>query len=158
MVRIRRANKADAEKLTEIQRYTFRHDNERKPLGCVLEGPHGHDSVAWNKQMIRDAYYYVIEYDGRVIGGVIVFAGRTAHCELGRIYVDPSVQNRGIGQQAMRLVFNEFPQDTLWTVGTPEWAFSNHRFYESIGFHKVRETPVDPDLGWAGFEYERRSG
>jgi GNAT superfamily N-acetyltransferase len=108
--------------------------------------------------MIRDAYYYVIEYDGRMVGGIIVFAAGATQYDLGRIYVDPSVQNRGIGKHAMRLVFSEFPREVLWTVGTPEWASSNHRFYESIGFHKVRETPVDPDLGWAGFEYERRSG
>jgi GNAT superfamily N-acetyltransferase len=158
MIRIRKAKQEDAEQLTDIQIRTFRHDNMRKPRGCSLQGPPGHDSVAWNARMIRDVWYYVIEYDGRTVGGIIVFGTGSAHYDLGRIFVEPDLQNRGIGKQAMQLVFSEFPRDALWTVGTPEWAISNHRFYESIGFHKVGETPVDPDLGWAGFEYERHAG
>jgi len=51
-------------------------------------------------------------------------------------------------------MFERFPGAERWTVGTPSWAVRNHHFYEKVGFAKVRETDVDPDLGWSGFEYE----
>jgi predicted N-acetyltransferase YhbS len=155
MVAVRTANESDAVKLTEIQSRTFQDDNRRKPKGVSQVGPPGYDSVEWNRQMIRDTHYFVIEDTGRMVGGIIVFAIDVTHYDVGRIFVEPRFQNYGIGKQAMRLVFRELPQEALWTVGTPEWAYSNHRFYQRIGFRKVRETEVDPDLGWAGFEYEK---
>jgi len=75
--------------------------------------------------------------------------------EFGRIYVDPDVQDRGVGQEAMRLMFEAFPEARKWTVGTPSWAIRNQHVYEKVGFVRVRETAVDPQLGWSGVEYER---
>ena len=39
--------------------------------------------------------------------------------------------------------------------GTPSWAVRNQHFYGKMGFVGVRETEVDPTLGWSGVEYER---
>jgi len=77
------------------------------------------------------------------------------HYELGRIYVDPDFQNQGIGQQAVKLMFRAFPEVNRWTLGTPSWAIRNQHFYEKLGFEKLGETEVDPNLGWSGIEYER---
>jgi ribosomal protein S18 acetylase RimI-like enzyme len=77
------------------------------------------------------------------------------HYELGRIYVDPDFQNRGIGQQAVRQMFGAFPEAQEWTLGTPSWAIRNQHFYEKMGFVKVREAEIDLDLGRSGIEYER---
>jgi len=46
------------------------------------------------------------------------------HYELGRIYVDLNLQNRGIGQQAARQVFGAFPEAQEWTLGTPSKTIS----------------------------------
>ncbi len=76
------------------------------------------------------------------------------HFEVGRIWIDPDYQNRGIGQAAMRAMFRLHPEVRLWTLGTPSWAVRNQHFYEELGFIQVRETDIDPDLGWSGIEYE----
>jgi GNAT superfamily N-acetyltransferase len=68
--------------------------------------------------------------------------------------VDPDFQNRGIGQQAVRQMFDAFPEARKWILGTPSWAIRNQHFYEKMGFVKIRETEIDPNLGWAGVEYE----
>jgi N-acetylglutamate synthase-like GNAT family acetyltransferase len=69
--------------------------------------------------------------------------------------VDLYFQNRDIGQQAVKQMFEALPDADKWTVGTPSWAVRNQHFYEKMGFVKVRETEVDPH--WAGVEYEKRA-
>ena len=139
MVRIESATLGDVEKLTEIQTRTFDDDNKWKPSGCSLEGPPGYDSVDWNAGWIVRTPYYRIVFDGQIVGGLIVFDLGEGCYELGRIWVDPDFQNRGIGQHAVRLVFETFPEATRWTVGTPSWAVRNQHFYEKVGFVKVGE-------------------
>jgi len=156
MIAIKRATAADAVELTAIQARTFQDHNVRKPPGCSMEGPPGYDSIEWNAARIAETPYFKILQDGRIGGGIIVFDMGHGHCELGRIYVDPTFQDHGIGQAAMRQVFDAFPDAHRWTLGTPKWAVRNQHFYEKLGFVKVRETEVDPHLGWSGVEYEKR--
>jgi ribosomal protein S18 acetylase RimI-like enzyme len=155
MIEIKRATPMDAEKLTQVQTCTFQDDNQRKPPGCSMEGPPGYDSVGWNTRWIGRTPYYKILSGGQIVGGLIVFDLGQGRYELGRIYVDPACQNQGIGQQAIAWMFRAFPDAVQWTVGTPGWAKRNQHFYEKMGFVRVRETAVDPDLGWTGIEYEK---
>ena len=154
MTKIEEATLDDVVTLTEIQACTFQDDNKLKPSGCSMEGPPGYDSVDWNTEWIGKTPYYKILLDGQIVGGIIVFDMGQGHYELGRIYVDPGVQNRGIGQQAVRQMFEAFPSAVKWTLGTPSWAIRNQHFYEKMGFVRIRETEVDPHLGWSGIEYE----
>ncbi len=141
MIRFERATPADAEVLTAVQVRTFDDDSRRflnKPRG----GPPGYDSVQWQRMIMqRAAAYYKIVADDVVIGGMIVFNMGGGHYELGRIYLDPAHQDRGIGQQAMRFVEQAHPQAKRWTLDTPLWATRNHYFYEKLGYRRVRETP-----------------
>ncbi len=155
MIEIERATTGDAARLTRVQTRTFEDDNQRKPPGCSMEGPPGYDSVDWNTRWIKKTPYFKILSGSQIVGGLIVFDLGEGRYELGRIYVDPDCQNRGIGQQAVAWMFEAFPQATRWTVGTPGWARRNQHFYEKMGFVRVRETAVDPDLGWSGIEYEK---
>jgi len=111
-----------------------------------MGGPPGYDSVDWNADWIAKTPYYKILCDGQIVGEIIVFDIGRGHYELGRIYIDPDVQNRGIGQQAVKQMFEAFPEAVKWTLGTPSWAIRNRHFYEKMGFVKVRETEVDPNL------------
>ena len=51
---------------------------------------------------------------------------------------------------------HEFDEPTICQIRV-SWAVRNQHFYEKMGFVKVRETEVDPNLGWAGVEYEKRT-
>ena len=154
-ITIERATREDAEELTEIQTRTFKDDNKLKPPGCIMGGPPGYDSVDWNAGWIAKTPYFKILFDGQIVGGIIVFDMGQGCYEVGRIYVDPDLQNRRIGQQALKLMFRAFPEARKWILGTPGWAIRNQHFYEKMGFVKLRETEVDPDLGWSGVEYEK---
>ena len=155
MIEIRKATLGDAARLTKIQTRTFQDDNKWKAPGCSMEGPPGYDSVDWNAEQIAKTPYYKILSGDLIVGGIIVYDMSEGHYELGRIFIDPYAQNRGIGQEAVRLMFDAFPEAGMWTLGTPSWAIRNQHFYEKMGFVRVRETEVDPNLGWSGIEYER---
>jgi len=155
MTIIEKATLEDAVRLTETQTRTFQDDNKLKPPGCSMEGPPGYDSVDWNAGWIEKTSYFKILFDGQIVGGIIVFKLKEGYYELGRLWVDPDFQNQGIGQQAVRQMFDAFPEARKWTLGTPSWAIRNQHFYEKMGFVRVRETEVAPDLGWSGIEYEK---
>jgi ribosomal protein S18 acetylase RimI-like enzyme len=154
MVELINAYKSDVEILTEIQIRTFVDDNKHKPPGCSLEGPPGYNSLKWNAYWIEHTPYYKIVHQEQIIGGLILFGLGQQHFEVGRIWVDPELQNQGIGQAAMQKMFERHPHIRKWTLGTPSWATRNQHFYEKLGFVKIRETEVDPNLGWSGIEYE----
>lgn len=158
MVELMKAHKRDVEALTEIQIRTFVDDNKLKPPGCSLEGPPGYNSVKWNSHWIQHTPYYKILSNGQIVGGLILFDRGDEHFEVGRIWVDPDYQNQGIGQAAMREMFSLHPDVKKWSLGTPSWAIRNQNFYEKMGFARVRETEVDPNLGWSGVEYELMCG
>ena len=154
MVELKNASKNDVEILTEIQVRTFVDDNKLKPPGSCMAGPPGYDAVDWNAQWVEKTPYYKILYCGQIVGGLILFDLGGGQFEVGRIWVDPAYQNKGIGQAALREMFSLHPDVEKWTLGTPSWAHRNQHVYEKIGFVKIRETEVDPNLGWSGLEYE----
>ena len=136
MVEIEKASLQDVERLTEIQTRTFKDDNKLKPPGCIMGGTSGYYSVDWNNGGIAKTPYYKILLDGQIVGGIIVFDMGQGCYEVGRIYVDPDLQNRRIGQQAIKLMFRAFPAARKWILGTPSWAIRNQHFYEKMGFEK----------------------
>lgn len=158
MIEIRKVGPADVLRLTETQTRTFDDDSKNKPPGCGMEGPLGYDSVDWSAGWLGQTPYFKILAADRIVGGIIVFDMGSGHYELGRIWVDPEVQNQGIGQLAMQQLFAAFPDAWKWTLGTPVWVVRNQHFYEKMGSMKVGVTEVDPHLGWAGVEYERICG
>jgi GNAT superfamily N-acetyltransferase len=96
--------------------------------------------------MMQRATYYKILDDKRIIGGFIVFNQGGGVCHLGRIYLDPDFQDRGIGGQAIEFIEKLFPAAKKWTLDTPSWAVRNHHFYEKHGYVKVGEQPLGPDM------------
>ncbi len=154
MVELKRALENDVKALVKTQISAFDDDNKLKPPGCSMEGPPGYDSADWNIHWIQDTPYYKILSAGQIVGGLILFNGGEAHFEVGRILIDPEYQNQGIGGSAMQAMFSQHPDVKKWTLGTPSWAIWVQHFYEKMGFTKIRETEIDPILGWSGIEYQ----
>lgn len=150
-VTFEKATLNDVPALVEVQTRCF-DDDSRRFAGAESGGPPGYDSEEWQIEMIhRSTAYLKIVEDGRIIGGMIIFRMRpdtrgsahSDHYELGRIYLDPDCQNRGIGTLAMRHIEEVFPKVKRWTLGTPVWATRNHHFYEKVGYQRVGEADGD---------------
>jgi GNAT superfamily N-acetyltransferase len=99
---------------------------------------------------MRIGDYYTIVLGEEIVGGLIVFRKAPREYELGRIFVDPDFQNRGIGAQAFEFLWQEFPLARRWTLGTPAWNRRTRHFYRKVGFDEVGEDAHE------GILFERR--
>ena len=157
------ATAEDAEDLTVLQAVTFFDDRKRMPSEHIapespVEGPDGCRSVEWNRRVIENprTRYYKAEVGGRLIGGLILLDVGDGVWELGRIFVDPDVQDRGYGKQIIRAMYRSHPDVECWRLGTPEWASRNRHFYEQMGFTEAELIPPGDNVPWSSIGYENR--
>ena len=142
------AEPADAERLARVSERAFHSD-----IHCGaprLGGPPGYKSADWQKKMMEVGDYFKIIVEGGIVGGILVFRKERLRYEVGRIFVDPDFQNRGIGTQAFDFLWQEFPLAKRWTLGTPKWNRRTRHFYAKVGFAEIGED------GHGGVLLERR--
>ena len=136
-IQFRKAKPSDAEALARASERAFHSDIHCGASG--IGGPPGYDSAAWQTKIMRVGDYYTILADQRIVGGIIVFRKKTREYELGRIFVDPDVQNQGIGTEAFAFLWKTYPLAKRWTLGTPAWNRRTRHFYKKVGFVEVGE-------------------
>lgn len=151
MIRYEPAQSEDAQTLAGISALAF--DGDIHYGAPDPGGPPGYDSPVWQRKMMQIAAYYKILSDYRIIGGFILFKQGNDGMELGRIFIDPEFQNRGIGADACRFMEATFSKINRWKLETPKWNHRNHHFYEKMGYVKVGEIPAGD--GPAQYRYEK---
>jgi GNAT superfamily N-acetyltransferase len=149
MLKFEKARSKDAEALARASERAF-HSDVHCGAPTPEGGPPGYRSAAWQARMMRISDYYRIVHDGKIVGGIIVFRKGTREYELGRIFVDPDVQNQGIGTAAFEFLWETYPLAKRWTLGTPAWNRRTRHFYKKVGFSEI-----GPD-GHGGILFERR--
>lgn len=131
----------EAPVLSAIQKEAFRPLYER----YHDEGnPHLRGEEDITKRLGRtDFRCYTIREDGEIVGGIFYkCAGRTIFvdplrhddCYLGRIFIRPDRQGRGIAKVAIRMTMAEFPDARRFWVDYPADLEKNRRCYERCGF------------------------
>lgn len=63
---------------------------------------------------------------------------------LGTIFVDPALQDIGVGTRTWQFVEARHPETKSWRLATPDWAIKNHHFYEKCGFCEVESDSIIP--------------
>ena len=147
-LRLAKARPVDAGALAEISGRAFEDDIHYGAPGPG--GPPGYNSEAWQARIMRVGQYYKILYGEAIIGGLIVFPKGSRHYELGRIFIDPAYQNRGLGAEVIGLMESLYPLAARWTLGTPRWNRRTQHFYEKMGYVQVGYEGSD------GVLYEKR--
>ena len=149
MITLRRAQEQDAALLADLSCRAFATDVDcGAPEGPG--GPPGYDDPAWQRRMMAACDYYAILQDGQPIGGIIAYATAPGEYELGRIFVGPEWQGRGLGKEALALLWPLYPQATVWRLDTPAWNTRTRHFYAGQGF---LETSATHEFVW----FERRN-
>lgn len=147
-LRLVKARQADAGVLAEISGRAFEDDIHYGAPGPG--GPPGYNSADWQARIMRVGQYYKILYGRAIIGGLIVFPKGNRHYELGRIFIDPAYQNRGLGAEVIALMESLYPLAARWTLGTPRWNRRTQHFYEKMGYVRAGYEGSD------GVLYEKR--
>lgn len=137
MISLRKARSAEAPALAELSRQAF--DGDVDYGAPAPGGPPGYDSADWQAHMMRMGDYYAILSDGVVVGGAIVFRQGPREYNLGRIFIGPEWQSRGLGEQAMEQLLKLYPLAQRWTLDTPAWNARTRHFYAKMGFREIGE-------------------
>lgn len=137
----------DIEILTPIMKRAFDEDTKIH-LSESEGGPEGYDNGEFLKKfgLHKDSTAYKISLNDEVIGCIILWINNeTLQNFLGNIFIDPKVQNKGIGQEIWKFVESEYPDTIIWRTETPGFSTRNHNFYvNKCGFHIVKiENPMN---------------
>lgn len=132
--------KEDVKPLTEIMTRAFDYDSKIH-LGKDKGGPEGYDNgeflEKWAVNSTSQAFKIFME--GNLIGAVILWIGNDGTNFLGNIFIDPSVQNMGVGSRIWRKIEVMYPDTRKWATDTPGFSKRNHNFYvNKCGFKIVR--------------------
>ncbi|NIS79814.1 MAG: GNAT family N-acetyltransferase [Anaerolineales bacterium] len=141
--------KDDVPELTEVMTRAF-DDDAQKHLGQERGGPEGYDNGDFFHKWLfayKESVGYKIVVAGKIVGGIIVWVLPEGHNILGTIFVDPALQDKGIGERTWAYIEDTYPQTKSWRLATPTYATKNHHFYAKCGFSKVESDPLIPEEG-----------
>jgi GNAT superfamily N-acetyltransferase len=140
-LRFEEATEDDIPELTRVMTRAF-DDDARRHLGVEKGGPEGYDNGDFFRKWLLpydESVGYKITSRGQVVGGFIVWTFEHGRNRLGTIFVDPDVQDRGLGTRAWEFIERTYADAESWTLATPGWATKNHHFYEAkCGFARIR--------------------
>jgi lincosamide nucleotidyltransferase A/C/D/E len=145
-----RAAAEDAGVLAAISRLAF--DGDVRYGAPGPGGPPGYDSPAWQRRMMQAGEYFRIVLGGDTIGGVILFRQSPQEIQVGRIFLAPAHQDKGIGRRVFELLWDAYPLVRRWALDTPLWNARNRHFYRRVGVEEIGED------GHGGVLFERRVG
>jgi len=150
MIQILKARRGDAKALVLASREAFHHDIHYGAPGPGPGGPPGYDSEQWQVRMMRVGDYFKIVQGTEVVGGLLVHPKEPRHYELGRIFIVPGHQSRGIGSRVIELMERAYPLARRWTLDTRRWNLRTQHFYEKMGYERIGVEGPD------GILYEKR--
>jgi len=150
---IRQARSEDVDALTQLGRKTFALAYGAVVLPSDMES---HLPKVFNPELVRSeisnstATYYVAENESGVLGYAKLARSLKPDCvkdenvaELVRLYVDPGVYGKGIGQSLLEAVRREAVESGFsgWWLRVWEKNHAAIRFYERHGFQWVGSEP-----------------
>lgn len=133
-----RATVEDANNLIEIQNQSFYEDYIK--YGECPGYNHSKESMT---NIIINRITYKIIYNNQIVGDIIVKDNHDSTYHLGGLCVIPDYENKGIGQEAIKFIENQFSDATIWTLETPADKKRNHYFYKKAGYAIVKQYMVD---------------
>lgn len=142
----------DVDTLLTIQKNSFREDLEKYEDYETNPACETSEKLAEN---IKRFHHFTILDGESIIGGIDV-RGNNERMHIDKLFVSPSVQNKGVGTVAMQFLEERFSNVKLWTLYTPFLSFRNHHFYQKFGYKKTKEIKLSTKL--ILFKYEKSQG
>lgn len=133
--------------LVPIMKAAFDRDTQEF-LGKPAGGPPGYDDGSFLRRwgLHPDSTAFTVWLGERLIGGIVLWINSTTHInQLGCVFLDPGLQDQGIGCALWSMVEQKYPQTRIWRTETPGFSRRNHHFYvNKCGFAIVKiDNPAD---------------
>lgn len=136
----------DIDLLTPIMKRAFDEDAKRH-LNEDSGGPDGYDNGEFLRKwaLHPDSDAYKIFKNSQLIGAIIVWINDNNENFLGNMFIDPDLQDKGLGMIVWQFIESAYPDTVSWRTETPGFSKRNHHFYvNKCGFKIVRiDNPGD---------------
>ena len=154
IVRLQPARAEDAIRLTEMQARAFMPQVHRR--GGFETSPAAETPDRMLERITSDkSHSFIIVADGMYAGMIRIKELKEGAYKISPIFVLPEFQNQGVGQKAMSLAEELFPDARLFTLFCVREEEKNVYFYEKLGFRKTGyERKLEKNITL--IEYERR--
>jgi hypothetical protein len=132
--------KEDIPAYTAVMKRAFDED-ARIHLHKLSGGPPGYDNGEYlGKWALHPrSHAYKVTKERAPVGLVIVWINENGINNLGCLFIDAKLQNRGLGLIVWRYVEHKYPETLVWRTETPGFSKRNHHFYmEKCGFRLAR--------------------
>ncbi|WP_304943423.1 GNAT family N-acetyltransferase [Vallitalea guaymasensis] len=133
-IKFQRATVKDADKIINIRNQCF-HSDYIKYGEC----PGYNISKENMERYIKNNLSYKIICDNKIVGNVSVRDNNDTTYYLCCLCIIPDYENKGIGQESLKFLENQFPNATKWTLETPADKKKNHYFYKKVGYTIINE-------------------
>ena len=139
-ISIRPTVPSEAEELSQIQKAAFKplYEKYHDKANPYLRGPE--DILCRLNKFYR---HFTILCDGKIVGGIFYrLHGKRSPTDeigegeyyLGRVYIHPDYQNKGIARDAILMCEKEFPDAVSYYVDFPADMDKNRRCYQGAGY------------------------
>ena len=142
---------SDIPDLTAMMKRSF--DKDSMEFLGQPGGPPGYDTGEFLRKYGTEndqSTAFKIIGDGKVIGAVILWITPEQKNQLGCLFVDSKLHDKGFGIRVWKLVEALYPETIVWMTETPAFTRRNHNFYiNKCGFHVIRiENPRSPEASY----------
>ena len=131
----------DIDILTEIMKRAFDEDSRIAFGEGKTGGPEGYDNGEFLKKwgINSPSKSFKIYLEGKLIGGIILWINKNENNSLGTIFIDPTLQSKGIGTEIWKLIEKKYPSTKKWNTETPGFTKRNHNYYiNKCGFKLIK--------------------
>lgn len=126
--------------LTPVMKRAFDYDTKIH-IGENEGGPPGYDNGDFFREwyLHKNSTAFKISKEGKQIGGLCLWINKNNVNFLGNVFVDPELQNKGLGKIIWDFVELTYPSTVKWQTDTPAFSRRNHHYYvNKCGFKIVR--------------------
>ena len=120
-------------------------------------GPEGYD----NGDFLRKWYLhegvtsFSVYKDNEPVGAVAVWIMENNENYLGNTFVNPNLQDKGIGLIMWKYIEQKYPETKIWRTDTPGFSSRNHHFYVNKCGFKIFKIDNPKDKKQSSYLFEK---
>jgi ribosomal protein S18 acetylase RimI-like enzyme len=139
-MQISQASVEDAQEILDLQKTAYRSEAE---LYNNYDISPLKQTIGEIKDQIKTQVFLKAVLDGKIVGTVRAYE-KDGTCYIGKLAVDPGMQNRGIGTKLMKKVESCFTPDRF-ELFTGIKSVKNLHLYQKLGYSILKKKEIERD-------------
>jgi ribosomal protein S18 acetylase RimI-like enzyme len=112
-------------------------------------------SIESIEEDFKNNLYLKAVHNGKIIGSIRAYVKENI-CYIGRLFVHPDHQNKGIGKSLMYHIEELFNSCKKYSLFTAKRVSKNLYFYNKLGYSIVREEKINENLTFVYYEKDNK--